>query len=175
MLEKKQKRMQGLLEWITEAEKDYLKAHNDLQTNYLELTQTFGLNIKTIQRDQAKLRHKILTQMLSETTKEEKKIYANDPYEEWVCEFRAAWAKADGDKLDKQLEVEYNKRMERSQQVMQSGETWKEAMVQVPQPVAAEYDAWSVCDIPVGAAPVGAPKEIVPVTTPPPNAPPPGM
>ena len=137
---------------------DYQKYNSELTEKVDELTRTFSLNVWTAQREKCKLRHEILTAMLRETSKTEGKIYAVNPEQEWILEFRVAWDKSGGAELDKQLSEEYDKQGERSQKAMQSEDTWR--MARIPE----EDDPWAV-------VPVGSPTDIKPLTTPPPNSP----
>ena len=142
---------------------DYQRYNNELTEKVDELTRTFSLNVWTAQRDKCKLKHEILTAMLRETSKAEGKIYAENPEQEWILEYRAAWDNSGGAELDKQLDVEYDKQAERSQRAMQAEATQRMARIQ------EEDDPWAV------VVPVGSPIEFQPLTTPPPNSPPPSQ
>ena len=158
--------MEGISDWIREAQEDYWKYNGDLTEKYEYLTQTFALNVWTVQRDKFKLKHQILTTMLKETSQTEGKLYSENPEHEWIVEFRLAWDKSGGAELDKQLSFEYALQAERSQKALGSEELWRVTKTQ-----EVSDDPWSV----VQQVPSGKPAEIMPLTTPPPNSPPPKM
>ena len=153
--ERKEKRMNGISEWIEDAMEEYQMCNNNLTEKVEELTRTFSLDIWKVKKEKSRRKHEVLTAMLRETSQAEGKCYAENPEQEWILEFRTAWSTSGGPELDKRLSDEYRKKAERSQRAMESEDTWR--MARIPEE-DAEHDPWAV-------VPIGSPTEIMPLTT----------
>ena len=114
--ERKEKRMETIMEWIAEEQKDYVKL-NDKEK---ELKETVNLtDVVRAKLERSKRKQELYTEMLSETSGQVGKLWGENPAVEWIHEMRVREWSSYGVSLDQKVHEAYEKEVEKLKQAVE--------------------------------------------------------
>ena len=111
--------METIEKWIAEEKECYVEYEMEIKNRSDELKAKYKLEVFMAKLEISGKRLKVYTEMLSETSHQEGRLWGEDPAVEWVHHMRNRWWEHQGAVLDQKLVDAYEKEHKMMQQSLE--------------------------------------------------------